>query len=350
MKDYEIFSKRQKQLRGEVPDVYQYEDIPQKLRVQIVHIWKDTLRAISFRSSSKTEFGDAHDAYKAIHNELYREYGRFSLDEDNDFYYPESDNSYYNSDAKSDVESVVEFFLQTDRTEMAIDVIEISFRYIDQMVRDDFNKSMAYEESTPSKVPIFASHDDYVSIYHGISPDEAIDQLNYRFREHGVGYQFESGKIIKMDSQFIHSEAIKPTLIMLSAPMYEGTNEEFLNAHEHYREGRYKECLNECLKAVESCLKTICKKRSWHYDDKRSTAKDLIQIVFDNGLIPSFMQSHFSALKSTLESGLPTVRNRQAAHGQGSTQVIVLEYIAAYALHLTASNILLLANAEEELK
>ena len=111
-----------------------------------------------------------------------------------------------------------------------------------------------------------------------------------------------------------------------------------------------KECLNECLKAFESCLKTICKKRNWQYDDKRSTAKDLIQIVFDNGLIPSFMQSHFSALKSTLESGLPTVRNRQAGHGQGSTQVIVPEYIAAYALHLTASNILLLANADQDMK
>ena len=38
MKDYELFSKRQKQLRGEVPEVYQYEDIPQKLRVQISYI------------------------------------------------------------------------------------------------------------------------------------------------------------------------------------------------------------------------------------------------------------------------------------------------------------------------
>ena len=153
-----------------------------------------------------------------------------------------------------------------------------------------------------------------------------------------------------MDSEFIHSEVVKPAMSFLFDPIYKGANEEFLKAHEHYRKGRSKECLNECLKAFESCLKTICKKRGWPYDDKKATAKDLIQIVFDNGLIPSFMQSHFSALKSTLESGLPTVRNRQSGHGQGSTQVIVPEYIAAYALHLTASNILLLANADEEMK
>ncbi len=43
----ELFSKRQKKLRGEVPDIYQYEDIPQKLRVQIVHIIKDTFNSFS---------------------------------------------------------------------------------------------------------------------------------------------------------------------------------------------------------------------------------------------------------------------------------------------------------------
>lgn len=77
-----------------------------------------------------------------------------------------------------------------------------------------------------------------------------------------------------MDSEFSHSEVVKPTMSFLADPIYKGANEEFLKAHEHYREGRYKECLNECLKAFESCLKTICQKRSWEYDDKRSTASE----------------------------------------------------------------------------
>ena len=122
-----------------------------------------------------------------------------------------------------------------------------------------------------------------------------------------------------------------------------------LNAHEHYRKRRYKECLNDCLKAFESCLKVICKKRGWHYD-KKDTANRLIGIVFDHGLIPPLMQSHFSALRSTLESGVPTIRNNQSGHGQGPEEISVPEYIAAYILHLTASNILLLAKADEEMK
>ena len=217
----------------------------------------------------------------------------------------------------SDYEAACNFLLQTEDTEKAIDVIEVSFHYIDQ----------------------YASN---------IPPDDAIDELNYWFREYGVGYQYESGIIIRVDSEFIHSEVVKPALSMLSDPMYEGANAEFLSAHEHYRKRDYKECMNECLKAFESCIKAICKDNGWSYN-ATDTIKRLITIVFDKKLIPDFMQSHFSGLRSTLEAGVPTVRNRMSGHGQGPEEVPVPEYIAAYTLHLTSSNILLLAKANEEI-
>ena len=115
--------------------------------------------------------------------------------------------------------------------------------------------------------------------------------------------------------------------------MYRGANAELLSAHEHYRTRKHKECLNECLKAFESCIKAICKKRKWDYN-ATDTASRLIEIVFEHGLIPTFVQS----------------RNRLSGHGQGSEAVSVPESIAAYALHLTASNILLLARANDEMK
>lgn len=178
--------------------------------------------------------------------------------------------------------------------------------------------------------------------------ESAVNELNQRFRERGVGYQYESGKIIQVDSQYLHAEAVKPALAVLSDRMYEGANAEFLNAHEHYRTKRYKECLNDCLKAFESCLKAICDKQGWIYGTK-DTANRLINIVLKNGLVPEFMQSHLSGLRSALEAGVPTLRNELGGHGQGSREVFVPEHIAAYALHLTASNILLLAKAEEKL-
>ena len=292
MKIYELFSKRQKRIRGKVPDVYQYKTIPSALRVQVVHIWNDVFQ-IRYG-------GPAYDAYSFIHNKVCREYGMFSLGKENDLY-----------------ERVANFLLITEDTEKVIDVIEVAFHYMDQ----------------------YASN---------ILLDDAIDELNRRFRVHGIGYQYESGQIIRVDSELIHSEALVPAMKMLSDPMYEGANAEFLKAHEHYRAGDYKECMNECLKAFESCIKAICEERWWKYNET-DTINRLIAIVFDKELIPDFMQSHFSGLRSTLEAGVPTLRNRLSGHGQGTEEVPVPGYMAAYALHLTASNILFLARADKEM-
>jgi hypothetical protein len=181
-----------------------------------------------------------------------------------------------------------------------------------------------------------------------MSTDAAIEELNERFRWHGIGYQYESGLIIRVDSQFLHAETVKPALALLSSEDYAGANEEFLKAFEHYRHGRTKECLNECLKAFESTMKAICAKRKWPFN-KSDTAKTLIGVCFQQNLIPDLIQSHISAFRSTLESGIPTVRNKLSGHGQGATVVEVPSYYASYMLHLTATTIQLLVEAEKEL-
>lgn len=316
---FDIFSKRQKRSRGEVPDMYQYETIPQELRVQVVHILQDAWGNGQFVYLDEEENTTKHiNYYETIHNTLCREYGVFVLDESFDFN-EEMQSDYYEA-------SVIDFLLKIAETEKAIDVIEFSFRFIDRYVREN-----AWEFNERK-----------------ILPDDAIDELNYRFNEHGVGYQYESGFIVRVDSQLVHAEVVRPALVMLSDPMYKGANAEFLSAHEHYRKRRYKECLNDCLKAFESCIKAICEKRRWPYNDSDGASR-LVSIVFERKLISNFLQSHFSALRNTLEAGVPTVRNRLSGHGQGSTEVPVPESIAGYALHLTASNILLLARADEEM-
>ena len=75
---FKIFSKREKERRGEVPDVYQYDTIPNELRVQIIHIWRDTLGEpgddyFNLRYPGPTK------AYKSIHDVLSREYGKQRL-------------------------------------------------------------------------------------------------------------------------------------------------------------------------------------------------------------------------------------------------------------------------------
>jgi hypothetical protein len=131
--------------------------------------------------------------------------------------------------------------------------------------------------------------------------------------------------------------------------MYEGANDEYLKAHEYYRNGNYKDCLTWCLKAFESVMKAICEKHKWAYS-KGDTAERLLALCFSYHLIPSYLQSHYSSLRSSLESGVPTVRNELGGHGQGSIPVEVPPYIAAYLLHLTATSILFIAAAEKAFK
>lgn len=72
---FDLFSKRQKKLRGEVPDVYSYDYIPEPLRVQIVHILRDALG----NKSEYQSIDHVQQAYSAIVHVLCREYGVFHL-------------------------------------------------------------------------------------------------------------------------------------------------------------------------------------------------------------------------------------------------------------------------------
>ncbi|HAI1860077.1 TPA: helix-turn-helix domain containing protein [Escherichia coli] len=182
------------------------------------------------------------------------------------------------------------------------------------------------------------------------SPGDAVIELNERFREHGVGYQFESEEIIRIDSQLIHADVVKPTLILLSGePLFEGANDEFLAAHEHYRHKRYKECLNDCLKSFESIMKAIHDKNNWKYSPN-DTASKLINSCLSQNLIPAYLQSQFTSLKTMLETGIPTIRNKNAGHGQGADIKEVPEELVSYMLHLTATNLLFLLKCEKNIK
>ena len=312
---FDIFSKRQKKLRGETPDVYVYNELPNPLRVQIVHIWMDTL-------GNNEQYGNYYSdqvrqAYEFVVNTLCREYGVFSL--------PGTRENYGN---RNYIEELVNFFLQEKEVERVLDVVELSFAVIDGSTREYnyLGRSDASERA-----------------------DNAIKELNHRFKEHGVGYQYTNGKIIRTDSELIHSEVVKPALTLLNQKHYAGAQQEFLRAHEHYRTGNAKEALSECLKAFESVMKAICDKRGWSYGN-RATAAPLIQTCFDNGLVPAFWQSQYASLRSLLESGVPTGRNNLSGHGQGTNPVSVPAHLVAYMLHMTASAIVFLTEANANLR
>ena len=302
----EIFSKRSRRSRGQVPDVYIYAELPHALRVQIVQIWMANLGT---REEYSDAFGyEVKEVYGDIVSSLRHEYGVFELVEG----VVEVDGA---------MDELIEFFLRESDVERTLDAVELSFRAI---------------------VARGQQHNDRGGA------DRAIGELNERLKEHGVGYHFEPPQILRIDSEFIHSQVVQPSLNVLQGKHYAGAQQEFLRAHEHYRKGNAKEALSECLKSFESVMKAICDKRGWGYRED-AASKSLIQVCLQNRLSPSFWESHYSALRSLLESGVPTGRNKLGGHGQGTTPVSVPHHLVAYMLHMTASAIVFLAEGEKNL-
>lgn len=312
MSVFDTFSKRmKKQANAGKADVFRYDGLSKQFRTQVVHIWTDAIGEL--RTLNWTDPGA--EIWPMIVRTMCKELGLFRLTDDGDYHLQCS------------------HFLLECTDESALDIIELTFVMIDTAMRNHWTK--------------YAKHDCRVPQQ---SPDDAIDELNLRFLEHSLGYEFAAGRLIRKDSQFVHAEVVRPAITLLDGTEFSGASEEFLKAHEHYRHGRNKEAIVGALNAFESTMKTICQGRAWEHKPS-DTSKHLISILVTNELIPAYLTSHFSALANTLEAGLPTVRNKStAAHGQGSQPIAIPAYLASYALHLAATNILLLVEAHKAMQ
>lgn len=289
---YETFTKRMEKEKNESIDIYIYYDIPEKLRIQILHIWDEVI-------------GNNYKIWNMINTILSKELGKISLDDINDNVYRK---------CKS--------FLLQSYWSYTLDIIELSF-----VIMEGLKGTYGYNNK---------------------EIDEAIEELNFRFKENKVGYEFNDGKIIRIDNQFIHNETILPTLKLLYDEKFQGANDEFLKAHEHLRNGKYKEAIAEALKSFESTMKIICEKKQYTYNKDKDTSSRLLEILFDNKLIPEYLKNHFTGIRTTLEAGLPTLRNRTSGHGQGENIIEIPEYLASYAINLTATNIVFLINSYKQ--
>lgn len=297
---FELFSRRQRKVRNPV-EPYQYENVPSTLRVQICHILRDAAGSGGIQHKESFKF------WEGVHTTMTRELGLFSL----------------NKDFPNDFGRCSSFIINAS-TENVIDIVEFAFFMVDTYIRQ------IHPGTRISNMMI-------------LEPEKAISELNYRFREHGVGYQFEGSQIIRVDTQITHEEMVKPTMDLLYDLDFQGANEEFLKAHTHYREGRYKEAIAEASKSLESTMKTICTRLGWEYKPS-DTSNKLIDLLIKRELIPTYLHQHFNSLRSTLESGIPVLRNKTSGHGQGESSVEIPDFFASYAINLTASNILFLVN------
>ena len=306
---WDLFSKRQADVKkAGSTDVYQYDDIPENLRVQITQISIEAIGKVGFRSAYYGSSDTDNPRWQDIERIFCREKGVHGL-ERGDF----------------SGERIVKY-MATCGTADWLDLLELMCVMIVLIDEDSQKHSFRHQwEINTTK-------------------EAAISEVNYRLKQANVGYQFEDNFLIRVDSQFIHADIVKPALSLLSGKNFSGPNQEFLEAHQHYRKGEYRQAVSLAASALESTFKAIFDKNGWSYS-KGARISDLVKVARSNHLWPDYLDSSFDQLIATLQSGLPKIRDNDAAHGQGSVPKHVPSYIASYALHLAASKIVFLVEA-----
>ena len=301
----EIYSKRRKAAeQAGKPDVYSYGEFPKELRIQLVHIFADLLDYAGYGP-----MGELSEAiWAAVEKVLGRELGFYSFD---GMGYGHASGRWRQ-------------YLETAQTENVLDFMEVVFG-IAQRHLDSGGKQLPGHIEIPL----------------------AESEINRFIREAGFGYRIEGGTVIRVDSTFMHEEVVRPGLQFLMVPGFEGPEEEFLRAHEHYRHGRGKEALVAACAALESTCKVVLDRVGEGFDPKWNANK-LIQAVFDQGLVDKSLESLFNVLKTVLISGVPTMRGKRGGHGQGAEVAPVPEYFVAYALHQLAAAIVFLVEATKD--
>lgn len=171
----------------------------------------------------------------------------------------------------------------------------------------------------------------------------AIYELNLRFKQHDLGYEFINHQIIKKTDTMTHENIVKPVLKLFAGDRdFEPAEEEYLQAFEHFKSSNKKDAILNAIKAFESTMKIICKKLGYPFDEGKDAAGRLLDILRKNNFYPEYLADHMEGICMTLKSGALTLRNKEAAHGQGAEVRDVSDEYVEYALNLVATDILFL--------
>ena len=298
-----LFSRRYKKENGLFPDIYQYEKLPDKLKITLLHIFEEAFHYETFRFN-KIEI---ENVFQKIYKTICKEHSLL--------------NFYNHRDTFK--QTMIDFFYKEKNLIISLDVIELFCILI------NFVKNKYYtNEDTKKQFNMF------------------IEEINQKMLEHGFGYQFENELLIRIDTKFTHCKIVKPALKFLIDKKFKNANDEYIKAHEAYKNNDYETVFVECNKAFESTMKIICNLNKFDYKQNDVSSR-LISILREKGFIKNYNDEILNGLVKVFLTP-SNLRNNEGAHGKGTLPDIVDKSFVDYALHSTASNILFLVQRQLE--
>ncbi len=287
----ELFSRRYRDRNGD-PEVYIYNNFSPAFRNQCFHIVKSLIMELS----DLTSFSIASDVCAPYAREKGLKYLKDPFNCVNNL-------------------TAVEVYFDTRSHEDFLDLLD--FIFVNVVASDYYQEYFLNHR----KNPLIA----------------AADELNLRFKQHSLGYEFTNGEIIPKTNEHIHQEVVKPALKLLTDERFRGAEQEYLMAFSHLKAGNNKDAILNAGKAFESVMKTICSELGYPYKPT-DPAKKLIECLKQNGFFPAYLDSQLNHLCGLLESGAPTTRNKESGHGQGVTITNPTDGCVEFILNIVASN------------
>jgi hypothetical protein len=274
---FESHAERQRRQNRGQPEVYVYDKAPAQLRHQISVALLEGIG--TYNLTDPYYAGDvadnmiAYDCWKEIDRACRKEvfpYLKYVDDNDNPM---------------NRVSAAINDIIEIDEW---ISVVEICCKIMSMLI----DKERIHADRTTSD-----------------AAEGALAEINRRFEQHKVGYQFENGWIIRKDSELVYAEIIKPALVLLTAPEFVKANQDFMTAHAHYRAGTFKDAVTAANRAFESMLKAICDLEHWTYGSG-DTAVLLVSVVNTNGLFTHDFGASLTACVANAKSW-PSYRSKQ---------------------------------------
>lgn len=300
---FKTFSQRkreaEKAAKGD-PDPFAYNTIPSALRNQIAMILREALGPAGFQVNA------SH--WRNMEQTLKKAHGLLTLG------------------TNGDVQTRYLAFMLTADDELCIDAIEVAFIQVARLS--------------------ILNPGQRVLLGMAISPESAITELNERFLQHGIGYEFLNGQLVQRDQSDIHPKAVRPAFVLMAGDeRFAPVQQELSKAYENLRGGaeHYPDAIGNAAKALESALKVGCRILKIPLP-KQETAQPLISAFFKSDkAVPPYLMDHASHLAGAMQ-GLATIGNKDGRHGKDKVPTLPRPLVE-FALHLAASNILFIVRS-----
>lgn len=149
-------------------------------------------------------------------------------------------------------------------------------------------------------------------------------------------------RVFRIDRDFVATEIVEPAFAALKADKYRGALDELAGATAELTSRDHKAAIQLAAKSFESVVKAIL-------GISAGNASQLIRQLSEQAFFSDLPADISTALPESVFSALPFLRNRLAAHGQGSQIIDVPARYSELAVHLAAVYALFLVRTALEL-